>query len=329
MKSLRKITVRKRGGGGYELRYTKNGQRFSIYGASIAVCRQKYSAVIEQVRPQAKSKGMLFATWYDKYISLYKKHLLKEKTLKELNGLFQLHILPKIGNKPLKRISSHDLQIVINSMANTPRQATIAYMQLKACFEQALKINYITHNPCDAVSIRKNKGNKGKALTIEQEAKLIAYLKEHKPPIKNMIYIYLATGMRRSELLAIHYADLDFEKQEILIRGEKTKNAYRTLQTTTNVLNLFPNKPKPFEEWTASKLTHAFKTITRLLDFKDITIHSLRHTFATRCIEQGVPVVVVQKWLGHASIVMTVDTYTHIGDEIKRDASDMLTFNFL
>lgn len=329
MKTIRRIRVRKRRKGLFELRYYKNGKQNSIYGSTVFICRQKYAKVIEHTREQPKSKTMLFITWYDKYISIYKKDSLKRNTLKNLNGLFRLHILPYIAQKPLKRITSQDIQEIVNRMSKIPRQATIAYTQLNACLEQAYKLNLISHNPCYAVVINKDKGGKGKALTKEQEKILIAYLKRHNPPIKNLIYLYLATGMRRSELLNIERKDIDFENNEILVRGEKTKNSYRTIQVKPQVLKLFPKKEKPFKEWTASKVNHTFKDITKILHISGISIHSLRHTFATRCIEQGIEMVVVQKWLGHASITMTMDTYTHIEKDFKQQSANKLEYNFI
>ncbi|MDD4110535.1 MAG: tyrosine-type recombinase/integrase [Clostridia bacterium] len=55
---------------------------------------------------------------------------------------------------------------------------------------------------------------------------------------------------------------------------------------------------------------------------------SLRHTFATRCIENGVEMVVVQSWLGHASISLTMDTYTHIEDDFKKKELEKVGYSF-
>ena len=329
MKTPRQIKVKKRKSGLYEIRYTKNGKQYSIYASSILKCREKYKELYAETNKQVRSKSLLFVTWFDKYISVYKKNTLKPSTLKNLLGLFRLHILPYIANKPLKRINSQNIQEILNKMSNIPRQATIVYIQLNACFEQAYKLGLIYSNPCDAVIFNKNKGNKGKALTREQEKILIEYLEKNNPPIKILIYLYLSTGMRRNELLNIEYKDLNFKDNEILVKGEKTKNALRTIQVNSKVLELFPKLDKPFKEWNGDKVDRAFKKITNLLGFKGITIHSLRHTFATRCIENGVDMVVVQKWLGHSSISMTIDTYTHIEKEYKQEFANNLNYDFI
>ena len=135
--------------------------------------------------------------------------------------------------------------------------------------------------------------------------------------------------MRRNELLNIKYKDLNFEENEILIRGEKTKNSLRTIQVNKKVLNLFPKKDIPFVDWNSDKVNREFKKIVDKLGLVGITIHSLRHTFATRCIENGVDMVVVQKWLGHSSISMTIDTYTHIEKEYKQEFANKLNYDFI
>ena len=329
MKSKRNVKVRKRKNGVFEIRYSKGGKQFSIYATTIFECREKYSKQIEVENKQKRHKKILFQTWFDSYITLFKKDFLKPNTLKNLIGLFRLHILPYIAKKPLSSINSIDIQNLLNRMQKTPRQATIVYMQLRACFEKAFQLGLIRSSPCDAVVINKHKGNKGRALTIEEQARLIEYLNTYSPPIKNLILIYLTTGMRRSELLNIKYSDLNFKDNEILVRGEKTKNAFRVIQVPSKVLQLFPKKDLPFAEWSADKVDRHFKIITTALGFKGITIHSLRHTFATNCISSGVNMVVVQKWLGHANISMTIDTYTHIEKEFLKGFADSLDYDFL
>ena len=329
MKSKREVKVRKRKNGLFEIRYSKGGKQYSIYATSVLDCREKYSKQIEVENKQKRTRSILFQTWFDSYITLFKKRVLKENTLKNLIGLFNRHILPYIAQKTLNKVTSKDVQVLLNNMQKTPRQATIVYIQLNACFEQAFKMGLIKNNPCNAVVFNKNKGNKGKALTTDQQKQLINYLNSYSPSIKNLVLIYLTTGMRRSELLKIKYSDLNFKDNEILVRGEKTKNAFRTIQVSEKVLNLFPKKEIPFCDWSPDRVDRHFKKITEALHFKSITIHSLRHTFATNCIASGVSMLVVQKWLGHASITMTIDTYTHVEKEYIRQFVDNLNYDFL
>lgn len=327
-KNKRDIRVRKRSDGLCELRYTENGRQRSIYGKNKAECRLKYGNMREASK-RATGHSMTFLTWYEKWLRLYKVDSLKAQTLNNLKGMFNKHILPYIGKKSLRRINSQDLQEVFNNMRNIPRQATIAYIQVNSCFEQAYRLNIITHNPCLAVVIKKNKGSKGRALTEDEERALVDHLQKTDNPIKNYVYLYLALGVRRSELLNIDgVEDVDRVNNVVHIRGTKTEGSDRYIQTLPEIIHFIPARHKAFL-WSADKVNRKFKEICDELGFDGITVHSLRHTFATRCIENGVSDIVVQKWLGHSSITMTLDRYTHVTEVFKAQEIDKLSFSFL
>ena len=329
MKNKRDVKVRKRKDGLYEIRYSINGRQFSVYGSSVSVCRDKYGCIVDERKKQTRVKAMIFKTWFDNYINKYKKNVVKESTLKNLKGIFNNHILPYLGKKTLKQIKTEDIQITLNKMSNIPRQQTIAFVQLNACLNQAKDNRLIEYNPCDAVCIKKNNGEKGTALTPKEEDKLIDYIEKNNHKMKTLIYLYLSTGMRRCELLNIRFCDLDFEKNEITVNGTKTKNAKRRIQVPPQVMALFPKKDMPFEEWNKDMVNRQFRAICDELNLKHITLHSLRHTFATRCLENGVEMYVVSKWLGHSSIKLTMDTYAHVSDELKRSKVARVKYKFL
>jgi integrase len=67
-------------------------------------------------------------------------------------------------------------------------------------------------------------------------------------------------------------------------------------------------------------LDERLKTICKKLNMEPFTMHSLRHTFATRCIESGVPAIVLKTWLGHTDIHVTLDTYTDVFEAMENKA---------
>lgn len=314
---MKKYSIRQRGLHLYELRYTYNGKQKSLYGRTKQICKQKYMQSKKQT-PQAKARGLVVNNWFSKWLDLYKSPLVSKGTCDKIASIYSKYIKEEIGNKLLKSVKTEHIQKLINKMSSHPRQQTICLGYLNNMFKQAFLTNLIDYNPCTAVVIKKDYGKQGRALTSEELKKLHNYLDNNYCDIKNLILIYLNTGMRRNELLQLRYEDLDFERNEIHIKGTKTSNSDRILQTTRQVLDLFPKKDKPFANWSISQVSHRFTNICKLLNFKGISLHSLRHTFATQCIQKGVDMVVLQKWLGHASITMTMDRYTHIEEEYKR-----------
>ena len=69
-------------------------------------------------------------------------------------------------------------------------------------------------------------------------------------------------------------------------------------------------------------------TICADLGIEGISIHSLRHTFATRCAEAGVPPKVVQQWLGHSTLEMTMNVYTHVNRDFEREMTNKVDLYF-
>lgn len=322
MKSKREIHIIRLKNGLKCLKYTLNGKQCTLYAKTTRELREKYAHIKGEIKRPLRS-GLTFLAWYEKWLQVYKTDL-KQNSLYILKCIFNKYVLPRLGKKNIKRITSTDIQELINSMQKVKRQQTVVFMQVNACMQQAYKLNLIAHNPCLACVIKKTKGNKGKALTKEQQAILLEYLNTHYVKIKNLILLYLNTGMRCSELLNLTKQDINRETNEILIRGTKTKNIKRILQTSKQVIDLIPDREKPFDNWNKDKVDRAFKNITNELGFEKITIHSLRHTFATNCIESGVDMVVLQNWLGHSSISMTIDRYTHISEDYKRQEQSKL-----
>lgn len=73
-----------------------------------------------------------------------------------------------------------------------------------------------------------------------------------------------------------------------------------------------PLDPKTYQDF--------FKRMLKKAGLRDINFHALRHTFATRSLEKGIPAKTVSELLGHSSITITLDLYTHVTDELKTDA---------
>lgn len=71
---------------------------------------------------------------------------------------------------------------------------------------------------------------------------------------------------------------------------------------------------------TTGSVNSQFRQILRAAGIEPCGQHALRHTFATRCIEAGIPAVVLKTWLGHADIHMTLDIYTDVFNEMHHDA---------
>lgn len=203
-------------------------------------------------------------------------------------------------------------------------------------------------------SIKPDKVVKG--FTEAEQKRFMKAIDDYKAPAwrgndyKNQMLIELYTGMRMGEINALKTEDIDFDKGIIIVRRTITKGlngrSYVREATKTEkgirevpinelvkpVLEDAISKARKNREGllfydrdkkgviTTSQVNCSFKRLIKKAGITDRGQHALRHTFATRCIEAGVPAVVLKEWLGHTDIHTTLDTYADVFSRMNNDA---------
>jgi len=220
---------------------------------------------------------------------------------------------------------------------------------IHSALDKAVETRKIAHNVSDAVTLPQIKRREIQTLTQEEQEKFLAVLGEHR--LGPAFLTLLGTGMRRGELLALQWQDVDLKKGLIHIRrgvtytkGQfvfqepKTEKSRRIVPLPEVVLeallqhqykmiaegNFGPNKPVFCTQNGNYIIPRNFnRTFYSLCKKAGINknLHALRHTFATRLLEQGENLKVVQEILGHAKISTTADIYSHVTQEIKKRAA--------
>lgn len=256
-----------------------------------------------------------------------------------------------IATMQIQKITEEDAQKYLNDMTSKYADDTIrkdCYL-LSATFRRATVKGYIRRNIFDnKEELKRPKSkkvaSKVSALTLTEQSKLEKALKEYdNAKIRNIILLALRTGMRSGEILALKISDIDLENKIIHVKrtltkdvnakviiGETTKtyNSTRDIkidELTENILRnsigLYEFNPYNvlFSEngkyMTGAKVNIKFKQICRDNNINvgyKVKFHMLRHTFATRCIESGMPANVVQKKLGHHDVEITLNKYTDV-----------------
>jgi len=168
-------------------------------------------------------------------------------------------------------------------------------------------------------------------------------------PLHDLWRVALATGMRRGELLGLTWADVDLAVPQVRVRTSLTHVQGRPqLQTTKTgrgrVLALdaataaaIARRPPPRDDdwpmvftrpdglpWRPEMITDRWRRQWPRLDLPKLTLHSLRHCHACLLLDQGVPIKVVSERLGHATVRMTLDTYSHVLPAQDREAADAI-----
>lgn len=225
-----------------------------------------------------------------------------------------------------------------------------AHMVLSGALKQAVKERIIPFNPCDNCRIPKKEK---KEMTILPPEKIGEYLDEAKRlGVYEMFFLELTSGLRRGELLALLWTDLDVEnnkltvnKQVNRINGEfvvsepKTQNSIRTVALPQQTVELLitehqrhPDSPLMFccprtnSYWSPDSVVRLHKRMLAAAGVEDrVRFHDLRHTFTTLAVQSGADVKTIASMLGHCSAAFTLDTYTHVTDSMQRRAADKIS----
>lgn len=266
-----------------------------------------------------------------------------------------------LGNKNIQDITYKDIQNFLNYLNDNYSASTRdhTYQLIEKNMEVAYKKKFIKDNPCDLVikPRAKKQAKKIEALTIDEQQKLSSYLMNvslEKEPLKNVFLIQMYMGLRISETLALLKNDFNLKENMLHIcktitkdkygytiigKGPKTEAGIRDLpipyfllpyikeqlsEADKNKYNLLFYKNHILNHSNANAI---FKRICNNLNiFKpNLSTHVLRHTYGTRCIESGMPPVVLQRLMGHTDIKITLNTYTSVLNKFKEDEIDKVS----
>lgn len=273
-----------------------------------------------------------------------------------------------IANMELQKITEKDLKdffAYITKYSNST--IAKIYGIVNNTFKIAVRRNILRFNFLDdqiefSIPYSNNRDKKVSAFTIEEQKKLIIALKETTCRYKYQFLISLFTGMRMGEINALDLDDIDFENKIIHIRRTITRGlderamvgSYTKTKSGTRDIIMDSNVEAIFREYLSSSYYYkndlhllfcnsrkqCISTDATNMMFKYICEqynigngsamhqHMLRHTYATRCIESGMPASVLAKIMGHANVSTTLNVYCEVFDKFKQTHID-LSYNYL
>ena len=365
--------IRKRKDGRWEGRYSAGyhpdtGKRImkNVLGKTQAECKAKLAAAMEENKSIDVSRADEYtvATWLRSWYEFYAKPNVRVATADRYHLMIETYTIPRIGHIKLSKLTTRDLQKLYKELMESGRtnrksghgnpglsSTTVrsVHLMLHSAFERARKEKLIASNPtedCIAPKVEKHE------MQILQPQHIKAYLDAaEKREVLPMFYLELVSGLRKGELTALLWTDLDIEnctisvsKQyiknpngELTLSRPKTETSVRKVSIPQDAVDLliaehqkhpenpymFPS-PKTGGMFDPDSFRHTHEKILKTIGAEHIRFHDLRHTFATLSLKNGVDVKTLSSTLGHYSAGFTLSTYTHATPEMMREAADTM-----
>lgn len=258
----------------------------------------------------------------------------------------------KVAHKDINDVTSEELQRYFNTLTHYSNSyITKIIEQFSQAFRYAMNKGFLLLNPMyDTIVPKSEKSNKEiRALEIEEQQKLTDYLMNSSTedvPYKTAFLIELYMGLRVGEVAALRKSNVDLKHniihisntltrdgngKRIMGNAPKTQAGIRDVPIPRNIKKeiieqmrladchkdqlLFVSNAGTYAD--PANINHVLKSICKKLDIPNVTSHSLRHTFATRCIEAGMQSVTAQRLLGHSNVGVTLNVYTSVFNRYK------------
>ena len=305
---------------------------------------------------------MSFGEWMDFWYQQYSKITLRPTTQSEYESLIYKHIIPEIGDIELNKLTQNDLQQFYSRLKSNGRQirtqvygnglsdrmVRACHTLCRKCLEKAVEENLIRTNPATDCKLPPKKSKEMKVLTREEMQRFMAQAKYD--GYLELFILELSTGMRRGEILGLQWDDLNIQTGELKISRQvailngkihitepKTQTSIRTVILPADILKMLAEYkqtitskwlfPSPVKDDMPRNPSAVRKILDRILvksGCKHIRFHDLRHTFATTALANGMDIKTLSAIIGHNSAETTLNIYTHITDEMQRDAANKI-----
>lgn len=365
-------SIRKRTDGRWEGRYTAGydpatGKRIikNVLGKTQAEVKEKLKTAVEKARQidVIRADDYTVASWLRTWYELYSKPNVRPSTANYYHRSIEQHVIPRIGGIKLSQLTSRDIQKLYRDLQENGRlrevqrakkpglsNATVRgiHMMLHNALDRAVKERLILRNPTEDCIIPKIEKQEMKILHPEDMSAYLQAADNH--GVLPMFYLELVSGVRKGELVALLWDDLDIASRtisvnkqaavrngEITISRPKTETSVRRISIPQEAIDLLiqehekhPDNPYMFPSpktggmYYPDSVVNLHKKLLKDAGLEHIRFHDLRHTFATMALQNGVDVKTVSSMLGHYDAGFTLRTYTHATRQAQNEAAEKM-----
>ena len=337
------------------------GEQRSLYGKTRQEVAAKLTAALRAkdtglpvIGERLTVKGWL-TSWLEQV-----QPTVKPQTFRRYEQLVRVHLVPDLGRLPLSKLGAHHLSTRWAKMlasGSAPRTVHHTHTVLHKALEDALRLGLVARNVCDLVDPPRAPQAEMHILTPEQVHTLLAAAEGDR--LEALYVVALSTGMRAGEIMALKWSAVDLARGTLQVRATlqytrgagytfaepKTKRSRRQIALPAIAVDaLRAHRARQLEErlhmgevWEEMDLVFP-NTIGRPLDGTNllrmqfypllkraglprVRLHDLRHTAATLLLGQSINPKIVSELLGHASVAITLDLYSHCLPDMQQQAA--------
>ena len=367
---IRSITMAKRTNGEGSIYYHNGrsrwvGEYITATGTKKTVVGKTQSEVVKRIDKlrQDTSLGLVvndklrLNEYLQEYLTL-KENTVQYGTFDNYRKLINNHIIPELGKVKLNKLNP----IIITGAWNKMLRNNVGIVTIRRCqsllsnaLNMAIQRNLMSYNPSNYATPPKAPDQEVHLLEQHNIELILDYTANNYPEYLPIIMTAFQTGMRRSELCALKWGDIDLDLAVMYVnrtmakgkntsyieKAPKTKAGRRKIDLAphfaiylsesleslgesvtpdTYVFRYVGKHPRSGQVVMPDRITHIFKRIVRSLEMDSIHFHNTRHSHAGMLLKMGIHPKVVQERLGHASIEITMNIYSHVAPNLQKEA---------
>lgn len=302
--------------------------------------------------------------YLDIWLETIAKPRLHNRTFKDYGDLLRRYVRESLGNIKLSELKAVHIQKLYGEMLErglSPRIVRYTHATLSSALKEAVKLDILPRSVATLVQLPKKIQKEMDVLSKDESILFLQTLEGER--FETLFSFALASGMRCQEYLGLQWKDINFEQGTATVQRAvvwhrtgggwefsqpKTAKSRRTIPLPSSVMKeLRRHRIRQNEErlklgaaWHQNDLvfpseigtplnppnvTRHFKRILKKAEIRtSIRLYDLRHTTATLLLQAGINPKIVSERLGHSTIVLTLDVYSHVLPNMQRDASDQL-----
>lgn len=345
----------KRADNRFTVTLTLDGKRWFFYGKTQAEAKAKAEAARARAKAggPVRDATRTLADWLNEWTGTYLALSDRAESTKTMHaGYCRTWIIPTIGTVQLGNLAANDINRMLLAMKGAGKAESTrrnCYTTLRKALDDAVTNGLLAANPAHRIRQPGVNRHEARFLTAAEVGQLLEAAQTHRYQV--VLRFILGTGLRRGEALALQWSDIELDAahaklrgsltrrgRELVISGVKTKASRRTIALSPSMVNLLRQhkatqaqerlragrrwRDQGFVFTTADggpvepqNVLRTVRESAAKAGLESVTVHSLRHTYATAALLNGVALKVVSANLGHASIQITADTYGHVTDE--------------